>query len=95
MKIYGLSFSIWTFSIYYIDPTPPDLTHEISDLAYLALIFKTDSDIIKSLFWSKFLMMKNMIPIFLLPLSYEIELEDLKVLLTDHILLEPENQFVS
>ena len=46
-------------------------------------------------FWSQFLMMKNMIPIFLLPLSYEIELEDLKVLLTDHILLEPENQFVS
>ena len=40
-------------------------------------------------------MMENMIPIFLLPLSYEIELEDLKVLLTDHILLEPENQFVS
>ena len=44
MKIYGLPFSIRAFSIYYIDPTPPDLTHEISDLAYLALIFKTDSD---------------------------------------------------
>ena len=44
MKIYGLPFSIRAFSIYYIDPTPTDLTHEISDLAYLALIFKTDSD---------------------------------------------------
>ena len=44
MEIYGLPFSIRAISIYYIDPTPPDLTHEISDLAYLALIFKTDSD---------------------------------------------------
>ena len=44
MKIYGLPFSIRAFSIYYIDPTPPDLNQEILDLAYLALIFKTDSD---------------------------------------------------